>query len=408
MGCPDLGADLAAIVSERDILRRNTTTSGDPDITTRVEMLHSWRRTKAAPDAADIWSLRAVDRTAGQLLRLVSGKGRSADRAGCDPEMIAALLLSAFPDRIAKKREEEGGCFILVQGRAVRMPAESSPAKSTYIVAVNLDAGEKTEGRVHLAAPLSEPLIRKECGSIIKTLRRIEWSRKENRIIAESQESIGAVLLSVKPFRPAEEEVLPIICEAITSRAVNIAFSSEAKKFRARVIFLRKAFPEQGLPDLSDEVLISNPAEWLSPWPGKIRTAEDLSGLDILPALQSQLSWKQKQFLDEQAPTHMTVPSGSRIAIDYTAGEIPVLAVKLQEMFGLADSPTVAGGRVKVLLHLLSPARRPVQITQDLKGFWNSGYQQVKKELKGRYPKHPWPDDPWNALPTRKTKQRSS
>lgn len=143
------------------------------------------------------------------------------------------------------------------------------------------------------------------------------------------------------------------------------------------------------------------------PWLGKVRTAQDLSSLDILPALRAQLSWKQQQSLDEQAPTHISVPSGSRIAVDYGAGEIPVLGVKLQEMFGLADTPTIAGGRVKILLHLLSPARRPVQVTQDLKGFWNNGYPQVKKELKGRYPKHPWPDDPWNAVPTRRLKPRS-
>jgi ATP-dependent helicase HrpB len=118
------------------------------------------------------------------------------------------------------------------------------------------------------------------------------------------------------------------------------------------------------------------------------------------------LSWEQLRFLDKRAPTHIVVPSGHRVALDYTSGDLPVLAVKLQEMFGLADTPTIAAGRVKVLLHLLSPARRPVQITQDLKGFWDGSYQQVKKEMKGRYPKHPWPDDPWNAVPTRRTKAR--
>jgi ATP-dependent helicase HrpB len=132
------------------------------------------------------------------------------------------------------------------------------------------------------------------------------------------------------------------------------------------------------------------------------------ASLNVLPALKELLTWEQKRLLDERAPTVMVVPSGSRVTVDYTAGQQPVLAVKLQEMFGLADTPVIAAGRVKLLLHLLSPARRPVQITQDLKGFWSTGYPMVKKDLKGRYPKHPWPDDPWNAIPTKRTKPRGT
>jgi len=406
LGCPGLGADLAAILSERDIVRRSASVSSDPEICTRIDMLHLWRRSKEIPGAADLWGLRAADRTSKQLLRLISGTGRADDKESRDQDMIPRLLLCAFPDRIAKGREEANGRFVLSQGRGVRLPAESSLAKSPYIVAVNLDAGEKAEGRVHIAAPLSESLIRQECLKSIKVVRRVAWSKRERKIIAAAEESLGAVLLSVKPFSPTEEEVLPIICEAIKNSHASVSFSNEAREFQARVRLIRRTFPEQDLPDLSDDSLFSNPEEWLLPWLGRIRTAQDLSNLDILPALRARLSWKQQQFLDEQAPTHISVPSGSRIAIDYAAGETPVLAVKLQEMFGHADTPVIAGGRVKILLHLLSPARRPVQVTQDLKGFWNNAYQQVKKELKGRYPKHPWPDDPWNAVPTKRTKPR--
>ena len=408
LGCLRLGADLAAILSERDIVRRSASVSSEPDICTRLEMLHEWRRSKKIPDAADLWGLRVVDRTSKQLVSLISGTGKAADKEISDPDMIPRLLLCAFPDRIAKGREEANGSFLLSQGRGVRMPAESSLAKSPYIVAVNLDAGEKTEGRVHIAASLSELLIRQECSNSIKTLRRIEWNKREKKIIAVSEESLGAVLISVKPFSPTEEEVLPILCEAIKNGQAGVSFNAEARKFQARISLIRRAFPEQNLPDLSVESLLSNPDVWLLPWLGRMRTAQDLSSMDILPALRTKVSWKQQQFLDEQAPTHITVPSGSRIALEYAAGETPVLAVKLQEMFGLADTPTVAGGRVKILLHLLSPARRPVQVTQDLKGFWNGAYQQVKKELKGRYPKHPWPDDPWNAVPTKRTKPRGT
>jgi len=171
---------------------------------------------------------------------------------------------------------------------------------------------------------------------------------------------------------------------------------------------MKKAFPEEGWPDLSDGHLFANPEEWFLPWLGNIRSAQGLGGLHVLPALKAKLSREQARLLDERAPLAITVPSNSRVALDYSSGDQPVLAVKLQELFGLADTPTIANGRIRVLLHLLSPARRPVQITQDLKGFWNTGYPLVKKDLKGRYPRHPWPDDPWNAMPTKRTKPRGT
>ena len=178
------------------------------------------------------------------------------------------------------------------------------------------------------------------------------------------------------------------------------------RQLQGRVRLLQKAFPEEQWPDLSDEQLLSHPDEWLVDWLRGIRSKHDVTELNILPALKAKLSHDQQRLLDERTPMAILVPSGSRVALDYASGNLPILAVKLQEMFGLADTPMLANGRVKVLLHLLSPARRPVQITQDLKGFWNSGYTLVKKDLKGRYPKHPWPDDPWNAPPTRRAKPR--
>ena len=281
----------------------------------------------------------------------------------------------------------------------------SSLIKSPFIIAVNVDAGDKAEGFVHLAAPLDEETIREECSGRIETLRRVEWGRRDARIIATIEERFGSLLISSRPFNPSTEETLPLVCEVVRSSPSGMLnFTREVRQFQARVSLMRRTFPEENWPDLSDKRLISTPEDWLLPWLGNIRTAQGLSALDILPGLRGQLSWKEQRRLDELAPVSIVVPSGSSIKIDYTSGDVPVLAVKLQEMFGLADTPEIAGGRVKLLLHLLSPARRPVQITQDLKGFWNSGYQLVKKELKGRYPKHPWPEDPWNAVPTRKAK----
>src|SRR5208337_349473 len=206
------------------------------------------------------------------------------------------------------------------------------------------------------------------------------------------------------PFIPADEEAAPFLCEAIRSNPGMLFFSKETRQFLGRIALMRKVFSEETWPDLSGESLVSNLEEWLLPWLQGMRSKEDIAGLDILPALKARLAWEQTRLIDERLPTAIVVPSGRRVTLDYTAGDMPVLAVKLQEMFGLAETPVIAYGRVKVLIHLLSPAGRPVQITQDLKGFWNTGYQQVRKELKGRYPKHPWPDDPWNAAPTRRTK----
>ena len=336
-------------------------------------------------------------------MRLTSGKTDCIHRESFD--LISRLLLCGFPDRVAKLREEGEGRFLLCQGRGVRISPMSSLTKSPFIIAVNVDDRDEAEGFVHLAAPLDEETIREECSGRIETLRRVEWDRRAARIIATIEERFGALLISSRPFNPSAEETLPLVCDMVRSGPSGMLnFTREVRQLQARVSLMRRIFPEENWPDLSDKRLISTPEGWLLPWLGNIRTLDGLRALDILPGLRGQLSWKEQRRLDELAPVSIVVPSGSRIKIDYISGDVPVLAVKLQEMFGLADTPEIAGGRVKLLLHLLSPARRPVQITQDLKGFWNSGYQMVKKELKGRYPKHPWPEDPWNAVPTRKAK----
>lgn len=409
LGCLRLGADLAALLSERDILRRGFPAglmlrATEPDITVRADILVQWRKGGGAPDNADTWALRSVDRIAGQLVGLMQRTSKGAAQRTAAPDEIGRLLLCAFPDRVAQVREDGDGHFVLSKGRGVSLPATTALSKSPYIVAVNVNAGEKAEGIVHLAAPLSEELIRRELSGRIENVRRVEWDRREERVIATVQERVGAVLLSSRPFTPSDEEALPILCEVISSNPGMLVFSRETRQFQGRVALMRRTFPEEGWLDL--ERFLSNPKECLLPWLRGRRSGRDIKNMDILPALKALFSWERTRLLEVRAPLTVAVPSGRRVEIDYTVGDVPVLAVKLQEMFGLADTPEIAGGRVKVLLHLLSPARRPVQITQDLKGFWNSGYKQVKKELKGRYPKHPWPDDPWKAIPTRRTTRR--
>ncbi|NTU42095.1 MAG: ATP-dependent helicase HrpB [Nitrospirales bacterium] len=407
LGCPSLGADLAALLSERDIIRRSRPggmfQSQESDITERLHLLQDWRKGKES-SCADLSALRTVERTSGQLLRLV--KGRSSAPWGTDGlDIIARLLLSAFPDRIGMKREEDGR-FLLSQGRGVRLAPGSGLARERFIVAVHVDAGEKGEGLVHLATPVTEEVIRQDCSRRIRENRRVEWDRRAGRVIATLEERLDALVLSSRPFTPKDEEVIPIICDFLSMSPEMIPFTDEARQCQGRVNLMRRAFPEEQWPDLSDDHLFASVEDWLPSVLKGIRTEQAIAGMNILPALQSLLTWNQMRLLDERAPVSIPVPSGHRIQIDYASGEIPVLAVKLQEMFGLADTPAIAGGRVKLLLHLLSPARRPLQVTQDLKGFWNTGYQEVRREMRGRYPKHPWPDDPWNAIPTRRAKPR--
>jgi ATP-dependent helicase HrpB len=412
LGCPRLGADLAALLSERNILRREASAfiahgEGD-DLGGRVDLLRQWRKQKEAPRGIDPWALRGVDRASQQLLSLMAGLV-AGDSKACREEqgmILPRLLLRAFPDRIAKRREEGDGRFILCQGRGVRLPSTSRLTKSPFIIAAHVDAGEKAEGMVHLAEPVDEDLLREELSESIESIRRVEWDKRQGRIITTFEEKLGALQLSARPFAPKEEEVAPLLCEAVRSGSAKIVFSEEARQLQGRVSLMKRTFPEENWPDVSETRLLSAPEEWLMPWLKGIRTREQLATLDLLPPLRARLSREQQRLLNERAPASLLVPSGHRATLDYASGDIPVLAVKLQEMFGLADTPKIAGGRVKVLLHLLSPARKPAQVTQDLKGFWNSGYQQVKKELKGRYPKHPWPDDPWKAAPTRQAKSR--
>jgi ATP-dependent helicase HrpB len=403
-----LGAELAALLSERDLFKKNAGSAAkEPDMSARVETLRSRRQGRKPAANTDAGVLRAVERTFKQLLQLMHETDDKRVNQTVDQDEISRLLLAAYPDRVCKRRAEDTGRFVLASGRGALLSQESHLAGSPYIIAVAVDAGEKTEGYVHIAAAVSEEMIRSECKAAIRKVRRVAWDQKEGRIVAALEERVGALLLSEKQFSPSDAEALPIICDAIRTTPGILSFSPEALQFQARVRFVSRIFPEEPWPELSDEHLIAKPEQWLLSRLAGVRTTQALRGIDIAAALKAQLSWEQQRILDERAPASITVPSGSRVKLDYSSGDLPVLAVKLQEMFGVADTPTLAGGRARVLLHLLSPAGRPVQITQDLKGFWERGYPSVKKDLKGRYPKHPWPEDPWNAVPTRRVKPRA-
>lgn len=407
LGCTALGCDLAALLSERDIIRRSgrgTDREYDLDLRGRVEMLREWRSTGRAA-GADSGSLKSVDRVARHLQRL---SGMSRQESGeFTPDDLCRLLLAAYPDRVARRRDGEAFRYLLSNGRGASLAGEGRSAAEPLLIATSVDGGNQAEGVIHMAAALPEELLRDEAGHKIEQRDSIVWDEREGRITASREEFYGALRLSGAPYVPQAEIALPVVIAALRRTALGFLSRPDAfYQLQARVHLVRGAYPSDGWPDLCDASLMETLEEWLAPHLVGKRTAQQLASVDCATALLGLLDYRQRQSLDHLAPTHLVVPSGSRVRLDYCSGEVPVLAVKLQELFGLAESPTVAGGRVGVLLHLLSPAGRPLQVTRDLKGFWDGSYHQVKKEMKGRYPKHPWPDDPWSAPATRRVKSK--
>lgn len=412
LGCPGLGSDLAALLSERDIIRRSAPgTAGRgaaPDVTERVELLRKYRTTGRCDAAVDSGALKNVERVSRQLLRMLGGDA-GLQHAGEVSGQIGRLLAAAYPDRVARLRDTEQDRYLLANGRGARMASAGPVFSNMYCIAVSVDAGEQSEGVIHLAAPVTEELLRAELGQRIERRDRVSWDVREGRVVAVREEKLGALCLAAKPFVPDQEALLPAVIAAVRGSELALLTRDAAfRQLQARVMLLRFSFPGDGWPDLSDAALMGSLETWLAPSIAGVRNAQQLASVNCAAALFAVLEYRQRQALDGLAPTHLVVPSGSRIRLDYCAGDLPVLAVKLQELFGLADTPTIAGGRQTVLLHLLSPAGRPLQVTKDLKGFWDGSYHQVKKDMKGRYPKHPWPDDPWNAIPTRRAKPRGT
>jgi ATP-dependent helicase HrpB len=406
-----LAADIAALLSERDILRWNDRAAGPQaspsDILDRVEALNQWRNSGGGLDAlgeVDPWHCRIVNRAARELCGALAIKGRGKDPSAGDVGIFLAL---AFPERIARQREPGSDRYLLANGRGGRLSKRSAVRDQPFLVAVVMEGGERGEGHIHQASALTQEVLRREFGNGFVWRRSVEWDKGEGRVVAREEERLGEVVISSRQVVPDDGERRCALLEGLRSAGIEtMKWTPQAVQFRARVEFMAHLFPEEGWPDFSDRGLLEGAERWLAPFLGKAGCLADLGALDILPPLRAMLTWEQARRLDEGAPTHLTVPSGSRIVISYSGDGPPVLAVKLQEMFGLAETPTVAWGRSPLLLHLLSPAGRPIQITADLRNFWNNVYPEVKKELKGRYPKHPWPDDPWSAAPTRHTKRR--
>lgn len=401
-----LACDIAALISERDILMGEARRSCD--LTERLDVLHVYRqqgRKGAEARGADANGCTRVDQASRQWRRLI---GARDEAAAFDPDDAGQLLALAYPDRIAQQRTPNGPAYLLANGRGARLPEWEIRLRQPLLVAATLDAGEG-EGLIYLAATLRAEMLSTIMPGHVKSEEEVRWDAEQQIVVARRVERLGALVLDSAPLKKSDPEKLrAAMLEGVRRMGLEVLpWNDEARQWQARVLSLRQWFPDENWPDVSDSALAATLDDWLAPYLDGSTRRDHLARLDMPAMLKGHLDWKQGQQLDQDAPTHITVPSGSHLKLEYNPGESTVLAVKLQEMFGLADTPRIARGRVPVTLHLLSPARRPIQVTQDLKGFWERTYAEVKKELKGRYPKHPWPDDPWNAVPTARAKRRT-
>ena len=346
----------------------------------------------------------ALERTERQLLQLMGQRGPTAT-GPADDGLMAPLYLAAWPDRIAQRRTGEQDRYLLASGRGALL-SRTCTSRAGLGVALQVDGGTGAEGVIHQLAAVTPEQLRQTLPQLLVRQRQVGWDETAGRVVAAEQERIGALVLASRQVAASDEEALPLLLEQVARRGVaSLNWSGAARQLQGRVGCAARLLPEEGWPDLSDPQLNSRLTDWLGPQLAGVRSWQDIQKIDLQQALQKALGWRLAQTLDSVAPTHLQVPSGRRAALDYTVEEGPVLAVKLQELFGLADSPAVCRGRLAVLVHLLSPAGHPVAVTRDLQGFWQRGYPEVRKELRGRYPKHPWPDDPWNAPATHRTKQ---
>ena len=401
LGHGALAADLAALLEERDLLRGEHPFGCD--FTARLDALQAFRRDGARRGPADPTGCVRVEQAARrwrQLLRV--GPGPETPPA---PETVGLLLALAYPDRVARRRDGGADRYLLANGRGARLLAGDPLLGCDWLAVAHLDAGD-SDGRIWLAAPVAPADLEIYLAARVRTVAEVTWDDRQAAVIVRQERRLGVLILASAPLMNADPEALrQAMVTGIRRLGLDrLPWSDELRDWRARVLSLRHWFPDDGWPDVSDGWLADHLDDWLAPWLDGITRREHLQRLDLAAALQALLDHRQRARLNELAPTHLQVPSGSRLRLRYTPGEPPVLAVKLQELFGLADTPRVAEGRVAVTLHLLSPAQRPIQVTQDLRGFWERTYAEVKKELKGRYPRHPWPDDPWTATPTRRAR----
>ncbi|BAL79840.1 ATP-dependent helicase HrpB [Bradyrhizobium cosmicum] len=383
----EAAAEIAAILTERGL-------GGDSaDLEHRRDQFRRDRspRASSARDLARRWASQVA----------------ASEKAGEQEDLSTGLMLAyAFPDRVARNRGN--GSFVLANGRGAAVEQTSSLARAPYI-AIGEMTGTAASGRILLAAQITQDEIERHFAEHIESVDEIAFDRGAMALRARRKRMLHAITLSEATLGVSpSEDTARIFAEGLIAAGLDrLPWSKAAKQWRDRVMFLRKAEGDSW-PDLSDVGLIARRDDWLVPALYDKIALKDISAGDLSDALMALLPWEMRARLDREAPTHFEAPTGTVLAIDYEAEQGPTIAVRLQELFGLNTHPSIAAGKVPLVLELLSPAQRPVQVTRDLPGFWRGSYAGVRSDLRGRYPRHPWPEDPASALPTRRVKPRGT
>ncbi|MCL4105912.1 UNVERIFIED_CONTAM: hypothetical protein GTU68_012550 [Idotea baltica] len=392
LGHGGLAADIAAVLDERDPLGWDA----GADVCRRLDALRDFRLRRMGPGDKKVLSrIERVSKVWRQKLKV------NAQNSDPEAHLVGRLIAEAYPERIARKMDADSGRYRLFNSRAAFLKVEDPLSDYQWIAAATVDA-TLNKGRIFLGAPL-DPFDLKGRFHSVET---VEW--KEGALVAQVEERLGTLVVRHQKLKQVPKpRKASVVMNAVQQTPKLLPWDDGASQWQARVMSLRAWRPEEGWPEVSTSTLMEKGSQWLQPYLGEINKAEDLAKLRLVDLLNPLLPWELNQELKKLAPTHFTVPSGSNIRIEYYIdGRPPVLAVRLQEVFGLHDTPAVNQGRNNVMVHLLSPARRPVQVTQDLRSFWETTYSEVRKELRGRYLKHYWPEDPFTAEATRGVKRK--
>ncbi|KZB67875.1 ATP-dependent helicase HrpB [Thalassospira sp. MCCC 1A02491] len=395
LGLDQVACALAALLSDRDFMRGR-----GADLRLRIDAILRGHAPKMISEAA-----KQLARRLGDVMRqanLPKGKDTKVDRA----DEVGLLLAFAYPDRIGERRKGADARYRLSGGRGGVLPNEDSLANEAYIAVAELD-GQAREAKIYLAAPVARATLETHFADQISEGTEVSWDTQSDAVQARWQRRIGALVLDEKATHDEADPdaIATAMIEGIRKIGLHcLPWDKASEGLRQRLSFLHRVDGDHW-PDMSDDGLLASLEDWIAPYLTGITKRGQLKQINLSEALLAGIDWNQRQELDRLAPTHWQVPTGSNIRIDYS-GETPALPVRMQEMFGATETPKVAGGKVAVTLHLLSPAQRPIQVTSDLVGFWNGSYAQLKAEMKGRYPKHYWPDDPLQAEPTRRVKSR--
>jgi len=391
-----LATDVAAILEERDPLDKTL----GADLSLRVELLRKWRSGERV--SADRNVLDRIERLASSWRKIFKIK---VDNGMPVDSTVGKLLAEAYPERIARQQEKHSPRYKLANGRVVRLPDHDPLLREPWLAVAQLDSGSG-EGKIFMAAPLLEDdLLHRAVEKEV-----VIWNRDKGMISAVTEKRVGNVVLATKALAKIPDDLrIKILCDALREEGLQLLNWSETQDaWQARVMSLRLWRKEEDWPDVSEENLLYTASTWLAPYLTAVTKRQDFNRLDVDSILAGILPWNLSNKLNQLAPSRLSVPSGSMIRLNYSiTGGPAVMEVRLQEVFGLLETPTVNEGRNKVLLHLLSPGYKPVQVTQDLKSFWQTAYHEVRKEMRMRYPRHHWPEDPWTAEAVRGVKGKS-